>query len=68
MGNHRWYFLILTFDFRFITFHSSQGKLWVSQAKSETSGWLRKGPTDTELKYCGAAGKPIGKQGKETST
>jgi hypothetical protein len=53
-------FLILTFNFRFNTFSSSQSKFLVRQAKSEESGWFRTGPTDTELKYRGTAGKPGG--------
>jgi hypothetical protein len=60
--------LILTFNFRFNTFNSSQSKFLVRQAKSEEYGWLRTGPTDTWLKYCGTAGKPGGQQRKQTST
>jgi len=48
--------LVLTFDFRFNTFNSSQSKCLVRQAKVGESGWLRTGPTDTWLKYYGTAG------------
>jgi hypothetical protein len=58
----------LTNNFCFNTFNSSQSKFLVRKAKSEESGWLRTGPTDTELKYSGTAGKPGGKQRKQTST
>jgi hypothetical protein len=53
-------FLILTFNFRFNTFNSSQSKFLVRQEKSEESGGLRTRPTDTELKYCGTTGKAGG--------
>jgi len=39
----------------------------VPQVKPEEFGWLRAGPTDTELKYCGTAGKPGGQKKKLTS-
>ncbi len=41
-------------------FKPSQSKFLVRQAKSEESGWLRTGLTDTESKDCGTAGKPGG--------
>src|SRR4030042_3412190 len=47
--------LVLTNNFCFNTFNSTQSKLLVRQAKSGESGWLRPGPTDTGLKYCGTA-------------
>jgi hypothetical protein len=50
-------FLILTFNFRFNKFNSFQSKFLVRQAKSEEYRWLRTGPTDTDLKYCGTAGE-----------
>ena len=51
-------FLLLTYNFRFNTFNSSQSEFLVRQAKSGESSRLRSRPMDTELKYCGTAGKP----------
>jgi len=40
--------------------------VWIKE--SWMSCFVRAGPTDTWLKYCGTAGKPGGKRRKQTST
>jgi len=57
IGSHRCS-LCLTYSSVFRIFNSPQSKFLVRQVKSKESGWLRTGPTDTELKCCTTAGKP----------
>ena len=46
--------------YEFIIFDLPKSKFLVRQAKHGEASWLRSGPTDTGLKYCGAAGEPGG--------